>query len=308
MNAFSVDHFWSDQNGGCEEDGSAQALETIRLYEPWYIAPFPLHKFSCTIDDVPDISNRRGVKGETLVWNGNVDMMVSESANHASPEAPVVRDNTSAQHVEVTPTSHNQLSYQSGREIGLPVAPPFFEYTHSESHILSQMEPLTTQLRFRDSVHAGLVNILLAAVYDDVTTCGEGNSESIWTITTLATTLSYLSNFDTIDDALHSFSRRVLCLPLYRSFDLVIRCVSHTCSILMCGPRYVTRVLLKIFWLLENDEHKHLLNDFVIRPYLEWLTSEEMMSPVGNQILRNVAQRLHDAAESLSLQTLGLAE
>ena len=38
---FSWEHFWSDQVGGCDEDGTAELLKRIETYIPWYLRGLP---------------------------------------------------------------------------------------------------------------------------------------------------------------------------------------------------------------------------------------------------------------------------
>ncbi|KPP67954.1 hypothetical protein Z043_113401 [Scleropages formosus] len=76
-----------------------------------------------------------------------------------------------------------------------------------------------------------LVDIILAYTYEIRTTEGEHSVESSWNIRKLSGTLCWLETYNSIQEVLVSFGRRVLCYPLYRNFSLITAAVHDTALI-----------------------------------------------------------------------------
>uniref|UniRef100_A0A672NVG9 Protein SHQ1 homolog n=1 Tax=Sinocyclocheilus grahami TaxID=75366 RepID=A0A672NVG9_SINGR len=99
----------------------------------------------------------------------------------------------------------------------------------------------------RFHIWLGLVDIILAYVYDVRTTEGEHNVESAWTIRKLSGTLSWLETYHSVQDVLVSCGRRTLCYPLYRHFSLITRAVKDVACIFQSGEFFILVCEKKIF-------------------------------------------------------------
>jgi len=299
--SFNAAHFWSDQLGGHEEDGTKEALHSQAEYVPWYLREGKGRRYELPAleGDLHAPTSQNNV----VLWNGNVDTldastqeMAGIDRDEAFPRTELTDpDEIERQHPCERPMG---LPYQHGRRIAAPPLPDMTPTTR-EQELLATVAPWTLPIRDQSQVVCGLVDILLASVYEDITTCGECGPESVWTTCTVSSTLSWLCIFRSLDEVLLSFGRRVLSLPLYRSWDLVARCVHHTCMLLALGVPPVLRMLLRTMWFLEHDEHRHLLGTVFLDPYIGWVQG------VGEETLRDVAQELHDAFGSLSVRSLG---
>ncbi|KAK9973610.1 hypothetical protein ABG768_024329 [Culter alburnus] len=123
----------------------------------------------------------------------------------------------------------------------------------------------------RFHVWLGLVDIILAYVYDVRTTEGEHNVESAWTIRKLSGTLSWLETYHSVQDVLVSFGRRTLCYPLYRHFSLITRAVKDVACIFQSGKACILKCLLAIHKIFRENDPAYILNDLYITDYCIWI-------------------------------------
>ncbi|XP_059415901.1 protein SHQ1 homolog [Carassius carassius] len=138
-------------------------------------------------------------------------------------------------------------------------------------------------------VWLGLVDIILAYVYDVCTTEGEHNVESAWTIRKLSGTLSWLETYHSVQDVLVSFGRRTLCYPLYRHFSLITRAVKDVACIFQSGKACVLKCLLAIHKIFRENDPAYILNDLYITDYCIWIQR------VKSKHVLDLAESLHNA-------------
>ncbi|KAJ9459249.1 Protein SHQ1-like protein [Diplonema papillatum] len=147
----------------------------------------------------------------------------------------------------------------------------------------------------------GLIDILLAIVYDLITTDGEGNVESIWTITKLSPTLSYVVPLPTMRHVVTCFMRRAVTFPLYRHVNIARRCIWDVAHILSQGSKIlVVQLLLQAKWHLDRDEFKYPLNKLYVEPYATWVQS------VPPETLQKYSANLASELATVSKGHLGL--
>lgn len=123
----------------------------------------------------------------------------------------------------------------------------------------------------RFHVWLGLVDIILAYVYDVRTTEGEHNVESAWTIRKVSGTLSWLETYHSVQDVLVSFGRRTLCYPLFRHFSLITRAVKDVACIFQSGKACILKCLLAIHKIFRENDPAYILNDLYITDYCIWI-------------------------------------
>ncbi|XP_078399849.1 protein SHQ1 homolog isoform X1 [Cetorhinus maximus] len=116
-----------------------------------------------------------------------------------------------------------------------------------------------------------LLDIILAFTYEVRSTEGETNAESSWNIWKLSGTLCWLETYHSLQEVLVSFSRRVLCYPLYRHFHLALKAVEDAVLILQLGKSTVLKCLLGIHKIFKESDPAYLLNDLYITDYCIWI-------------------------------------
>ncbi|XP_043098092.1 protein SHQ1 homolog [Puntigrus tetrazona] len=135
----------------------------------------------------------------------------------------------------------------------------------------------------------GLVDIILAYVYDVRTTEGEHNVESAWTVRKLSGTLSWLETYHSVQDVLVSFGRRTLCYPLFRHFSLITKAVKDVACIFQSGKACVLKCLLTIHKIFRENDPAYILNDLYITDYCIWIQR------VKSKHVLALAESLHNA-------------
>uniref|UniRef100_W5MUY5 Protein SHQ1 homolog n=1 Tax=Lepisosteus oculatus TaxID=7918 RepID=W5MUY5_LEPOC len=120
-------------------------------------------------------------------------------------------------------------------------------------------------------VWISLVDIILAYVYEVRVTEGEKNVESPWNIRKLSGTLSWLETYNSVQEVLVSFGRRVLCYPLYRHFALIKAAIEDAAVIFELGKVCVLKCLLDIHKVFRENDPAYILNDLYITDYCVWI-------------------------------------
>ncbi|KAG5496443.1 hypothetical protein JKF63_02745 [Porcisia hertigi] len=174
--------------------------------------------------------------------------------------------------------------------LAIPRLRPSLKFTREETEVLMRLKlprllfpPSPTELEALTS------DLLFSEAYDDLVTEGGGCSESLWNISKLSPTLSYLDPPDTVYDACVAFARRALVYPLYRHCALLQRVWAVVGTRLLLGRNYTVRGLLRIRMILSHAEHKHLLSTI----YLDPLIAYWMHVPDADERLMRVALEIH---------------
>ncbi len=121
----------------------------------------------------------------------------------------------------------------------------------------------------------GLLELLLAYVYDHLATTGDSTVESAWTIFVLSPGLSWLdgSPSKSVEKTTKAFLRRVLVYPYWRNVEGLGRKVLMETLALMQnhGVHGITKALLQIRAILDKSEVHYLGNKLLVDPYLYWI-------------------------------------
>ncbi|XP_063071345.1 protein SHQ1 homolog [Engraulis encrasicolus] len=123
----------------------------------------------------------------------------------------------------------------------------------------------------RRQVWLGLLDILLAYAYEIRVTEGEHSVESPWNIRKLSGTLCWLETYQSVQEVLVSFGRRVLCYPLHRHFGLATAALQDAVHILQAGKACVLKCLLDIHKIFRENDPAYILNDLYITDYCVWI-------------------------------------
>jgi len=133
-----------------------------------------------------------------------------------------------------------------------------------------------------------VIDLVFAYLYDFRINDFEPNSESGWNMNKLSSTLSCHLNYknvffsfnaeppfnlieELLKNLLISSYRRVLCYPLYRSFDLCNKIKKDLEYILENGKSYILKCLLNIRIALERSEPRFILNQIYTDQLIRWI-------------------------------------
>jgi protein SHQ1 len=121
------------------------------------------------------------------------------------------------------------------------------------------------------AIYLGLLDLLFAYAYNHRTTEGENTVESGWTICKLSPTLVNMEVHETLMECCISSIRRVLTFPLYRNYDLALKCLKDVVVILKLGKRACLKALLEIKFLLDRHEAAYVLSRLWLDDYCVWI-------------------------------------
>jgi protein SHQ1 len=265
------------------------------------LSPFILEEI-----DVPVCSVDGDAKGNVPTWEGNVGTLGSvggpgfefansgaASSTKVADEARTLRDRPRS---PTEPTPAGGLPTRLGLKLAVLNAPPPITLTIEETQLLTRLSTSNygcPPKPLGPSVPCLLAELILCYTYDALTTKEESTVESLWTIVKLSSSLSWLNTHTHLYDVCRSFIRRVLCFPLYRSFELAVRCIRDTALILLSGRLACVRALLHIKELLDHSETQYCLSALFLNPLLQYLT-EQLSESSANEILRSIALGLHE--------------
>eukprot|EP00536_Pseudo-nitzschia_multiseries_P018748 jgi/Psemu1/57156/gm1.57156_g len=117
--------------------------------------------------------------------------------------------------------------------------------------------------------------LVLAYVYDHLTTMGDPSVESSWTISILSCGLSWLDSSPTasLRDTLVTVLRRILIHPYFRNADDLGRrvCSEALCLVKTHRRAGVAKALLQVRSILDKSEVHYMGNKLWVDPCLYWI-------------------------------------
>uniref|UniRef100_A0A182N949 Mitochondrial cardiolipin hydrolase n=1 Tax=Anopheles dirus TaxID=7168 RepID=A0A182N949_9DIPT len=158
----------------------------------------------------------------------------------------------------------------------------------------------------------GLIDVLLAIVYDRLTNGNELNeANSHINIHRLAATLSCFVEFEGVHQMLRSFYRRSCTYPYYRHKDISEMCVQHVAAQLACEERpiWIQQQLLHAYNAFKTTDCA-VLNHYFIKDYIRYtelgLDTETLQLCVGDmeKALTGVHQDSLGFGEEVLVQTM----
>ena len=190
---------------------------------------------------------------------------------------------------QLQPQKEQQQQQQQHSDQQSWTSDPWLEFTEQERDQIirlprRQVLVSNTPIKSRNLL-LGLFDILYAYCYDYRTTMGEHNVESSWTIVKLSATLCHLltdvsvgdssssSSSHPIHAALITSTRRSLCYPLYRHFELSTRVLDDVVVLFKLGRRALIKSVLAVRSLLKGATtgEFHILDRLYVEDYLLWL-------------------------------------
>jgi protein SHQ1 len=174
------------------------------------------------------------------------------------------------------------------------------------AHVFSFQPFWSFILENHSRVLCGLVDLLFAYVYHELTMAGEESCEASWTVSRLSRLLGWLDDSeDSIEATLRISYRRALCYPLYRNWQLCVTAQAHVSGILRAGKRVTLKCLLNIHHCMtHNAEKRYLLNVVFVDDYLAWLQAvedESVLWKLGESVAKVALRK-----ESLELNLVQL--
>lgn len=149
--------------------------------------------------------------------------------------------------------------------------------------------------------------VLYAYSYELRSFAGETTIESVWTIGKLTPQISCLdsqliqSNNHTEKNMIKvivlTMSRRSLCFPLYRHYDLIVKTWLDVYYILRCGKRGVLKALLSVRELFRKHDIYYVYCKVLLDDLCAWILRDDGCNDL---VLRNLAHALRKEVENLS--------
>uniref|UniRef100_A0A8C4XFG7 Protein SHQ1 homolog n=1 Tax=Erpetoichthys calabaricus TaxID=27687 RepID=A0A8C4XFG7_ERPCA len=170
-------------------------------------------------------------------------------------------------------------------------------FTEDEKEQLRKFSNKSFLLDKNETLHVwiGLIDILLAYAYEIRVCEGEKNVESSWNIRKLSGTLSWLETYSSIQEVFVSFGRRVMCYPLYRHFDLVLKAKEDLGLIFQLGKATILKCLLDIHRVFRESDPAYILNDLYISDYCIWIQKAKSKNIMNlTDLLRDTNIRKED--------------
>ncbi|ORX44675.1 SHQ1-domain-containing protein [Piromyces finnis] len=163
----------------------------------------------------------------------------------------------------------------------------FFKFTEEENRMMTNLPNIEFNIINEKALYLGLVDLLFAYSYDNRTTEGESTVESPWTIVNLSSSLSCFDTFTTLKETLIACIRRSLCYPLYRNFDLSMKCIMDIYVLFKLGKVAILKALLHMKKLFESQESYYIYNRCWIDDYCIWVQR------CSKKVLKSLASELH---------------
>ncbi|XP_053686618.1 protein SHQ1 homolog [Sabethes cyaneus] len=155
------------------------------------------------------------------------------------------------------------------------------------------------------TVLAGLVDILLATLYDKLVNSNELNEAiSHFNIHRLSATLSYFEKHDSIHQVLIAFYRRCCIYPLYRSKNLALMCTRILIDALKSND-FVDWILEKLLHCYEAFKRNEctILNHYYIKDFVRFV-----QSTLSRDRIQDLGKEIAEFSPSVFTGSLGLGE
>lgn len=165
------------------------------------------------------------------------------------------------------------------------------KFTENELDILKDLPCKNYDLDKTEKMYCytSLIDILFAYCYDFRTTYFEHTCESGWTISTLASSLTWLNGFESVEECLISAFRRSVIYPLYRNFSLSYVVFQDLKHILNLGEVVITKILIEIYNIFNKGDYCHYIyNDIFIKDYIIYISkwNQEEWKEVVDAVLK----------------------
>lgn len=138
-------------------------------------------------------------------------------------------------------------------------------------------------------LYVNLIPIIFAYCYDARTTMDDHTSESAWTVGKLAMNISCLdsSTTTTIPGLKISCVRRALAYPLYRNYELSLKCWNDMYYIFRGGKRALLKALLDVNHLFAYHDVYYVYSKTITEDYCAWIQT------ASDSVIRSLAHEIN---------------
>ena len=162
------------------------------------------------------------------------------------------------------------------------------KFEERDQNVLLSLKPKMYILENESSVQCGLVDLLFAYCYNEISNMGNENCEASWTISRLSRLLSWLDAEETdLENTLVCCFRRALAYPLIRNWKMCCMVKRHVEMVLNAGKSVILKCLLGIYHTMtHNSEKRYLLNVVFVNDYLIWvqMTKPEIFELLSKKV------------------------
>lgn len=145
-----------------------------------------------------------------------------------------------------------------------------------------------------------MLDLLFATCYDIRMTDGEPNGESAHNITRLSRQLSWMDSFlptdtdgsltgESILTVVKSNMRRLVIYPYLRHWKVGRKVLADVAKLLFLGKRWILKLLLRLYQVLERTDTHYLLNTVYVGDYCVWLQT------VDDAVIKTLAKDFNKA-------------
>ncbi|ODQ67219.1 box H/ACA snoRNP assembly protein Shq1 [Nadsonia fulvescens var. elongata DSM 6958] len=161
------------------------------------------------------------------------------------------------------------------------------KFSTEEQTKMTELPKKTYILTNPKYTYLNVISILFAYAYDNRTTNGDSSVESPWTIGKITPLFSCLDASQyTLAEIVKVCSRRALCFPLYRHWELIQKCWDDVYYILRQGKRGILRVLLKLRQIFGFHDVYYVYNKIWLDDYAIWIQY------ANDTVIRSLAHEL----------------
>jgi protein SHQ1 len=264
---FDFDRYLADLE--LSEDSTEDYLYPMVLaYQPWWrkSAPTPTNT---TTTKPKSKSNVTATTTVTTVVTEGLDRL----AIHGSDDEKGRKNNepslSNTSHISSASTpNHATTIFSDDEKLLLSTIP----YPLLPTNLLSNN---TDNAKQEHRLWCGILELVLAYIYDHLATMGDATVESAWTIFILSPELSWLDSSPSrsVEKTTKTFLRRLLVYPYWRNAEGLGRKVLEGALALIRthGIHGITKALLQIRAILDKSEVHYLGNKLLVDPYLYWI-------------------------------------
>ena len=293
-NTFEFDRYLADLELSAEEEECNDYLyPMVRDYQPWWRKKDKLMSAATTADAA---SNPRS----SLIQD--MDNLAIRDGDQIREKSPPAMTTTA------TTTIFNDDEKLLLSTIPYPLLPKNLLTIPS----INNDHDKTAKYR----LWCGALELVLAYIYDHLTTMGDPTVESSWTISILSCGLSWLDSGPTVSvkDTLTAFLRRILVHPYWRNADdFGFRIVKESRVLLQTHRTTgATKAFLRVRTILDKSEAHYLGNKLLVDPYLYWIQNvqdggglDAILSELGAFVTDDgFAGLLSDVEQSLGIDEM----
>ena len=265
---FDFDRYLADQEL-CEDSTEDYLYPMVLAYQPWWRKPTATTTTTAVTEDLDRLAIR-----DSDDEKGNIN---NEPARSNSSSASTL--------------NHATTIFSDDEKLLLSTIP----YPLLPTNLLSNNNDNAKQ-EYR--LWCGILELVLAYIYDHLATMGDSTVESAWTVFVLSPGLSWLDSSPSrsVEKTTKAFLRRLLVYPYWRNAEGLGKKVLNEALILIQthGIHGITKAFLQIRAILDKSEIYYLGNKLLVDPYLYWIQNLPQKDTSGSGGLDRIVSELEE--------------